>query len=637
MAKEQLVVEVITEAKQAVAELKKYVGEVEKTQSSVGKLTKILKSYWAEAAAAIAATRQITNFLKDCAQQAMESQESIARLNSALKQTGQFSPTASKELQDFAFKLSLTTMYTDETIMGVESLLMTLGGLSKELAMKSTPSVLSLATALKIDVNSAAMLLSKTLGTSTNALSRYIGEIDMTTGASGRLEQIMTIVNTRWGDLNAEIMKTTAGKLSLVSKQFNEIKESIGYMLLEGGEPFLDWLAKLMTSEANFKKITGSIQTFGIVVGASFAFAQKAIETFMAYVYVNTKTIADIFDILGLIATGRFKEAGKVINQIGETWKTFGKDFREGWTDYVQDTIVKFEKAFQLEKPMSILETMRSRVVQTSQAFREQGDAIEKANIQTKDYIKTWDEWQKARFGERSPTEEGGFGIQIDDAIALADAYDKVSTNLDMLAGITVKANEPINEYAIAMARMREEAELTGIMVAGTLANNFADAADAIFTSAKSIKGAIKDMIAGFLQSLGRLLMIQAVLWLLPPFPRIGRAAKYFALGAAAYAGAAVVRSLQQGGTVQNLQGARRMQGGGSVYGDRVPIMAERGETVLSKEVSRNNAASIVAMQAGQRPQIKNVILLNKKVLFEAITEGMDDGQIRANQRSFVK
>jgi hypothetical protein len=42
-------------------------------------------------------------------------------------------------------------------------------------------------------------------------------------------------------------------------------------------------------------------------------------------------------------------------------------------------------------------------------------------------------------------------------------------------------------------------------------------------------------------------------------------------------------------------------------------------------------------MQAGQRPQIKNVILLNKKVLFEAITEGMDDGQIRANQRSFVK
>jgi hypothetical protein len=185
------------------------------------------------------------------------------------------------------------------------------------------------------------------------------------------------------------------------------------------------------------------------------------------------------------------------------------------------------------------------------------------------------------------------------------------------------------------MTRMREEAELTGQMVAGTLANNFTDAADAIFTGAKSIKDAIKDMIAGFLQAIGKQLMVQAALWLLPPWPKIGRAAKYFALGAAAYAGAAVVRSLQQGGQIQ--AEPKRMQAGGNLYGDRVPIMAERGETVLSKEVSRNNAAQIAAMQAGQGSQIKNVIMIDKKVLFEAITEGVSDGKIRVNQRSITR
>jgi hypothetical protein len=81
--------------------------------------------------------------------------------------------------------------------------------------------------------------------------------------------------------------------------------------------------------------------------------------------------------------------------------------------------------------------------------------------------------------------------------------------------------------------------------VATTFRDSMIDGFDAVMSGAKSLKDGLKDMIAGFLQALGKMFFTQFLAYLLFA-PR--KAMGALAASIAAYAGAAVVRSLAKGG-----------------------------------------------------------------------------------------
>jgi len=111
-------------------------------------------------------------------------------------------------------------------------------------------------------------------------------------------------------------------------------------------------------------------------------------------------------------------------------------------------------------------------------------------------------------------------------SVDVADSSDKINRGF---AGL-LKTQEELAAYT--------ESAFADSMIMGF---------DAIMTGSKSLKEGLKDMIASFLEALGKLYFTQFLANIVIPFMQ-GRALKFMAASIAAYAGAAIVRSLAQGG-----------------------------------------------------------------------------------------
>jgi len=101
--------------------------------------------------------------LRQVIKETAESEYAIAQLNSTLQATGGAAGKSSEELQRTANALQKTTTYSDEAVIGVESLLLKFKEIKGDTFDRATKNVLDFATAMKIDVNSAAKLVGKAL------------------------------------------------------------------------------------------------------------------------------------------------------------------------------------------------------------------------------------------------------------------------------------------------------------------------------------------------------------------------------------------------------------------------------------------------------------------------------------------
>ncbi|KKL13897.1 hypothetical protein LCGC14_2521180, partial [marine sediment metagenome] len=78
----------------------------------------------------------------------------------------------------FASGLQKVTTFGDEATLSAMAMVQQLADLNQEGLEKVTPAMLDFAAAMDVDLQTAATLIGKTLGSTTNALSRYGIEID---------------------------------------------------------------------------------------------------------------------------------------------------------------------------------------------------------------------------------------------------------------------------------------------------------------------------------------------------------------------------------------------------------------------------------------------------------------------------
>jgi len=101
--------------------------------------------------------------LRQVIKETAESEYAIAQLNSTLQATGGAAGKSSEELQRTATALQGVTTYSDEAVIGVQSMLLKFKSVSGDTFDRATKSVLDMATAMGTDANSAAKLLGKAL------------------------------------------------------------------------------------------------------------------------------------------------------------------------------------------------------------------------------------------------------------------------------------------------------------------------------------------------------------------------------------------------------------------------------------------------------------------------------------------
>jgi len=320
---------------------------VTSAKTGVGKLTDTIKRYGAELAAVAVVVAGAIKIAKDLAEAYMVQEQAVAGLEAALRATGTYTPELSRDLQELAGELQKTTVYGDEATLAATGMLQSLAKLSGDGLMEAIPLVQELATGMKIDLVTAASLMGKTLGSSTNALSRYGIILDATAPPSEKLAALTEQIGDAFGGMSEAMGETFQGRLTRIQNAWGDIKEILGKFLLEQAEPVMTWLLDFLTNAENIKTITEIVKVFGAIFGTVFGYIIVFIKTTITYYKLWADALESLFKIIKVVFDPTQWGKGSIKEEVGklkditvlaardvlDDWIAYGKKTGDRWTN----------------------------------------------------------------------------------------------------------------------------------------------------------------------------------------------------------------------------------------------------------------------------------------------------------------
>lgn len=134
---------------------------------------------------------------------------------------------AQQELIELAGKLQEKTLFPDEDTIRAEANLAMLN-LNKNAIKQLIPLVQDMATSLKMDLFTASTLVAKSVGSSTNALSRYGITIEGAANSQKRLKSAVNALTNAFGGQAQTLAKIGTGPLVQIKNLWGDFTEKIG-------------------------------------------------------------------------------------------------------------------------------------------------------------------------------------------------------------------------------------------------------------------------------------------------------------------------------------------------------------------------------------------------------------------------
>lgn len=350
---------------------------IDSAKGRVGKLTDTIKRYGAEIGAAVAAAAGAIRIVKDLTEAYMQQQEAVAGMEAALRATGTYTPELSRQLQDLAAQLQKTTIYGDETTIAATGLLQSLGKLNGDALMETIPLVQNLAAGMKMDLDMAASLVGKTLGSTTNALSRYGIVIDATAPVSKKLAQLTEQIGVAFGGMAEAMGEIFQGRLTRLKNAWGDIKEILGKFLLEQAEPVITWLLDFLTNAQNIQILTKIVQGFGAAWATSFGAQVNIIKTVIGFYRIWANALQSVWEILKVVFDPREWGKGKIkeeLKKLADTTVQIAGDVIDDWVDYAEKTGERWKQVFSddLDEQIDIVRNHYQLVTEIHSEARDQ-------------------------------------------------------------------------------------------------------------------------------------------------------------------------------------------------------------------------------------------------------------------------
>ena len=203
-------------------------------------------------------------------------------------------------LTDYASALQQKTIFGDEDIINVQAQIAMFVKDERQIK-KVTKAALDLAAAKGMDLRTAGDLMAKSIGSSTNALSRYGVEIDNSLRGTDRLNAIVDSSNKLFEGQAEAQGDTFGGSLAKMSNAMGDMGETIGEALT----PIIGYFAETLTSVA--------------------------------------ESFRDVFEWMGLVDSASDKIRGDIISEVAE-WSVL-KDSLKGVTEE-SDEFIKVRDKF---------------------------------------------------------------------------------------------------------------------------------------------------------------------------------------------------------------------------------------------------------------------------------------------------
>ena len=171
-------------------------------------------------------------------------------------------------LAEQARELQKVTIFGDEATLQAQSFLAQLG-LNEQAILRLTPLIQDFATAQGIQLTDAAKLVAKSVGSSTNALSRYGITIEGAVGEQERLQSAVDALTVAFGGQAEAIAKEGLGPLQQLKNELGDVSEKFGEIILEFIDPLTKGLQKVSKALSNLtEEQKKNIVKYGAILAA---------------------------------------------------------------------------------------------------------------------------------------------------------------------------------------------------------------------------------------------------------------------------------------------------------------------------------------------------------------------------------
>lgn len=244
-------------AKKALAELETSLKKVTESSKKYEAVQKSLKTVAITSSAALGGMVLI---MGKAVAEAGKQEDAEKRLQIALKNTGKYSQDTQARLVDYASQLQRTTRYGDEAVISAMAMVQTFADLDEKSLKELIPRIADLAKVLKTDLDSAAMLVAKTLSGNINLLGRQGIAVDMTGDKTQRLASLMESLTSKLNGQAKAARDTYLGAMDGMKNAIGEVWEEMGNLIIKSDNSVMS-LNKLEDAFLNTAKYIKENQT----------------------------------------------------------------------------------------------------------------------------------------------------------------------------------------------------------------------------------------------------------------------------------------------------------------------------------------------------------------------------------------
>lgn len=189
----------------------------------------------------------VLNFGRQAVQAYNEASLAGAKLSTALRgNEGAF-----RRLSTLASELQGKTLFDDDSTKSAMGMLAQLGMTERQIRML-IPLIQDFAQAQGLDLDSAAKLVAKSVGSSTNALARYGVQIEGTAGSMERAQSMADALNKMVGGQAEAAAGVGAASITQLTNAWGDFMEQVGRSMDDGGRladvgKFLTWVVEGFT------------------------------------------------------------------------------------------------------------------------------------------------------------------------------------------------------------------------------------------------------------------------------------------------------------------------------------------------------------------------------------------------------
>jgi hypothetical protein len=594
--------------------------EIKRTQKTTKGFSKgVSKSFGNIAKAAglaggamLALTKTI-QFVKGSIKSVSDFEMAVAKLDNVIRATGGAAGLTIQEMMKMADELQTLTIHSNTAALEAQGILATFKGIGETVFPDALEAAGDMSIMFGNDLRQASIQLGIALNDPITGMSRLrrigivfteeqqnmIRTLQESGDIIGAQAVVLKELQTEFGGAARALRDTFGGSVKALSNNFSDLQRNVGILLTqEGGlRDLIDTLNEFLEVPENMRNIIRGFQSFGLIIVTSFRLLAFGIRTSNKGFELLFNSVQDVGSLIKVVLDPRNlrpKKMKEALAGISFTIVDSLRGIKDDALKIVNDTRDSFLKILDPSLPELIIKPTKDAIDDLSGSLNDNEDNI--------------DDLTEAYVAGYFPALQS----MSDMTMLFTDSVRQSSQALINNQIETAKAQTIMEELAF-----------TAEFASTTFSDSWTASLESAFATTDDLgtkmKNLMKELFASLLTAIGKQMAIASAAYFLSL--QFGKGAAAAGLAALAFTGAAAIRSLQQGGVVPG-------RGGGDV----VPILAEPGEVVLSKETVRRNQAQITSMNGGMGEMPMFQIFLGNELIFDSVEGGIQNRNIKIRQ-----